>query len=86
MTDQAVAYHRAHDELNMWASAVTGGTNTAPDLTLRSIIAVREILDRHQPVDIGSEIRCVTCQRKWPCPDETSVLTLLGLPDPEEQQ
>lgn len=77
-------YQQAQQNLDLWSNVTAHGANPAPDLVMRSIIALREVLNRHQAVDVGSDVRCATCSTSWPCADAASVLGAIGEPDAEE--
>lgn len=78
MTSPLETIAAANSTLDEWGNAVVQGANTAPRLTIDSIIALRAILTRHRPYLWG---RCVCCELNWPCPDAQDVLKVLGLPE-----
>jgi hypothetical protein len=79
---------RAHAELDAFGSATMFGATIAPDLTMTTIIALRDVLNRHAPGEEPFEIHrgpdCQSCGKPWPCPDAAAVLKPLGLPDEED--
>lgn len=70
---------QAHAELDLWGSVVANGADITGDLSMRTIMAFRSILNRHQPVDLGHATRCIPCDVTWPCPDASDVLKVLAV-------
>lgn len=76
------AYQQAHADLDLWGNATAQGATPAPDLVMRSIIALRSVFNRHHPT--GSGPVCAACGTPWDeCPDARAVLAALGR-SPEE--
>ena len=75
----------ANTELDQMGNALAQGANMAPRLIMDTIIALRAVLHRHQPVERDRFCTlCGHCRVGWPCPDATDVLAAMGLPESEE--
>ena len=76
----------ANRDLDDMGNALVHGANMAPRLTMDSIIALRSVLTRHQPVELDRlRVFCGSCEAAWPCPDATDVLKALGLPEDDDE-
>jgi hypothetical protein len=69
---------------------VVQGATIAPDYVMRTVIAIRERLNRHQPCrDCGGGYAshppfCHRCATAWPCAEVRADLVVLGV-DPERE-
>lgn len=84
--NQAVAmFEQANSELDQMGDAVAHGANVAGRLTMDTIIALRGVLGRHQPVVRDRFYTyCASCgAQRWPCPDAEAVLTAVGVQEDE---
>ncbi len=86
MTAPNDTFAAANRDLDDMGNALVQGANMAPDLTMRTIIGLRAVLGRHCPVEHDRfRILCHVCGTAWPCPDAGAVLTVLGLPEDDDE-
>lgn len=80
------AYRQAHAELDLWSNVTAHGASPAPDLTMRSIIGLRDVLNHHHPVDRGGrDVVCAADGLQWAdCPDARAILAVVGQPEPDD--
>lgn len=87
MTSPAETYAAANRDLDDMGNALVQGANMAPRLTMDTIIALRSVLTRHQPVDGRLYAVCNACGVVgWPCPDASDVLKVMGLPEDDDAE
>jgi hypothetical protein len=76
----------ANRDLNDMGNALVSGANMAPRLTIDTIIALRSVLDRHQPLRRDEyKTMCRHCRVDWPCADAADVLQVMGLPEDDDE-
>lgn len=70
----------AHAGLDLAGSVLAQGATIAPDFTMLTLIAMRDRLNRHQPIiERYREPTCRECGRLWPCPDIEGDFNVLGI-------
>lgn len=83
MTDPAALLREAHTNLDLTSNVVAHGATVAPDFVMRSVIATRDRLNRHQPERRADDKQvCDGCGKSWPCPDVLGDFSVLGV-DPD---
>lgn len=87
MTSAMETYTAANRDLDGMGNALVQGANMAPRLTMDTIIALRAVLERHQPLrrDTYTTI-CGHCRVDWPCADAADVLKVMGLPEDDDEE
>lgn len=86
MTTAMDTFAAAHRNLDGMGNALVSGATMAPRLTIDTIIALRSVLDRHQPLrrDERPPV-CSHCRVDWPCADAADVLQVMGLPEDDDE-
>jgi hypothetical protein len=85
MTAPLETFAAANTDLDNMGNALAEGAKMASRLTIDTIIALRSVLDRHQPVVRDRfNTACPRCGVQWPCPDAADVLKVMGLPEDDD--
>jgi hypothetical protein len=83
--DPKVLLAEANEALDLTGNVMTHGATIAPDFVMRTLIAMRDIVNRHEPrlcrhcPESRQHYECDACGsgRNWPCPDVEAIFKVL---------
>jgi len=78
MSERPAEYNEAMANLDKVGTVMANGATIAPDFVMRTLIALRRVLERHQPQSRYA-LWCGVCSHEWPCGTTRDVFGVFGV-------